>query len=526
MTCQSVAADIAAAVKTTSIASSDILAVVSNATLYGITFSNFQAALGVTGQIKPVGSASAVQIINKPSTGLNYIRSLLPTQGITAIVDSYGNINIKTNIANAGTSSDGKQLIIDPTAAQIKFKRLKASSGISLLETTNGIEISATELALTSKTVIIGAMSDFPAAVGGTITVEEDTDYVVTNDLTTSDRFITISGSPCVMRSSDRSIVSLVYTGTAAMFTSVNPALTIKDISITCATGTFVDTTGSSTGTIRLSDISIPNVKNLGAIDSVRAITVNNMSTTAITGDGFVFSGTGISANLNGMLFSAVSAGVDLYKLGTATFKKLRIDNIAVNASESGSVFLSGAAASANIEGGAVANVTSVNINGSMTSLTNIATTDNQFDFKNSNTIPDTRPDAFGVFLTPTTTTLAAATPALINGTWTSVRTSQMTFSAAGRATYTGENGGTFPIFATVTAQPVSSTNKVINFYFAKNGTIVANTKVKATISNLVAEQHTVIWQDALVKGDYYELWVESVDGTNVQIDNAKLAVN
>ena len=85
MSCNSLAKDITDAVKTTTIASSDILALVSNSTLYGVTFSSFQAALGVTGQIKPVGSASAVQIINKPSTGLNFIRSLLPTQGITAV---------------------------------------------------------------------------------------------------------------------------------------------------------------------------------------------------------------------------------------------------------------------------------------------------------------------------------------------------------------------------------------------------------------------------------------------------------
>jgi hypothetical protein len=144
VTCQSAAADITSAVKKTTIESSDILAVVSNATLYGVTFSSFQAALGVTGQIKPVGSSTAVQIINKPSTGLNFIRSLLPTQGITAIVDSYGNINIKTNLVNAGSSSDGKQLIVDPTATQIKFKRIKSGSGITITETSDSIIIAVT----------------------------------------------------------------------------------------------------------------------------------------------------------------------------------------------------------------------------------------------------------------------------------------------------------------------------------------------------------------------------------------------
>lgn len=141
MTCQTVAADITAAVKSTTVESSDILALVRNSTLYGVTFTSLQTALGVTGQIKPVGSAGAVQILNKPSTGLNYIRSILPTQGVTAVVDSYGNINLKTNLANAGSSTDGKQVIADQTATQIKFKRIKAGAGIAITETADSIII-------------------------------------------------------------------------------------------------------------------------------------------------------------------------------------------------------------------------------------------------------------------------------------------------------------------------------------------------------------------------------------------------
>jgi len=141
MSCNSLAKDITSALKTTTIASTDIFPLVSSDTLYGVTFSSIQAALGVTGSINPLGSDTAVQIINKPSTGVNFIRSILPTQGITATIDSSENISIKTNLANAGSSSDGSQLIVDPTAAQIKFKRLKAGSGITITETADSIII-------------------------------------------------------------------------------------------------------------------------------------------------------------------------------------------------------------------------------------------------------------------------------------------------------------------------------------------------------------------------------------------------
>jgi hypothetical protein len=524
VSCNSLAADITAAVKTTSIASSDVMPLVRESTLYGYTFATLQTALGVTGSIVNIGSDSAVQILNVPATNTNKIRSILPLQGITATVGASESIELKTNFVNSGSATDGKQILVDPTAAQIKVKRLKAGLGLSITETTDSISFATTALTLTSKTVIVSSMADFPDAVDGVRTLLE-ADYALSTDLSTADRFVSPTGTPCVIRAADRTIVGLTYTGTGAMFTAVNPTLTIKSLGITCANGTLLDTTGSTSGLIKLTDVSATEVKNLGVIDSV-SITATSSVVTSLTNEGFTFLGTGIAANIESILFRSISAGVELFELGTATFARLGINNISVNASAATSVFISGAAASANMESGVVANVTGVTIGGDMTSLSGVTASDNQYDFANCNTIPRTRPDAFMVFLSATTTTLSAATPALISGTWTSVRTSHMAVTAAGRATYTGENGGTFPIIATITAQPVSSTNKVINFYFAKNGAVVANSKVKAIISNAIPEQHTILWQDALVKGDYYEVFVESADGTNVQIDNAKFAVN
>ena len=143
MSCNSVAADISSATKTTTVESSDILALVRNSTLYGVTFTSLQTALGVTGQIKPLGSATAVQILNQPSSNLNYIRNISPTQGMTAAVDAYGNINLKTNLANAGSTADGSGVIVDQTAAQVKFKRIKAGSNATVTETATSITVAA-----------------------------------------------------------------------------------------------------------------------------------------------------------------------------------------------------------------------------------------------------------------------------------------------------------------------------------------------------------------------------------------------
>jgi len=141
MSCNSLAVDITSAVKTTSVLGTDVLALVRESTLYGFTFTTLQTALGVTGSISSVGSSSGVQILNTPSTNVNKVRSILPSQGITATVGSSGSIELKANLVNSGVASDGKQLIVDPAAEQLKFKRIKAGAGITVTETADSIII-------------------------------------------------------------------------------------------------------------------------------------------------------------------------------------------------------------------------------------------------------------------------------------------------------------------------------------------------------------------------------------------------
>ncbi len=168
MSCNSLAKDITDAVKTTTVETSDILALVRSSTLYGVTFSNFQTALGVTGQIKPIGSPTAVQILNQPSSNMNYIRSIDPSQGITATVDPYGGISLKTNLANAGTGVDGAQSIVDQTADQILFKRIKAGTGMSVAETTNSITLNSTVEVSLQNQIIVRTSADLLGTLDST----------------------------------------------------------------------------------------------------------------------------------------------------------------------------------------------------------------------------------------------------------------------------------------------------------------------------------------------------------------------
>lgn len=168
MTCQSVAQDITNAVAVTSAVDSDNFALVRNGTLNSISFASMSSSLGVTGQIKGVGSPTAVQILNQPSGELNFIRALAPSQGITATLDPYGSVALKTNLANAGSASDGANVIVDSTAAQVAFKRIKAGSNVSITQTANSVEITAGNIEDLQNRVVVTQASDLAGVLDST----------------------------------------------------------------------------------------------------------------------------------------------------------------------------------------------------------------------------------------------------------------------------------------------------------------------------------------------------------------------
>ena len=141
MTCKTLAQDIDQSIAATSNTASDHVVFTRNATAYKIPFSAFSESLGVTGTLSSVGAPTATSILSKPSQGFNYIRGLAASQGITATLDPYGSIAVKTNFVN-GTGD--AQLIDSTTAAQVKFKGITGGTGITVTETAGTITISLT----------------------------------------------------------------------------------------------------------------------------------------------------------------------------------------------------------------------------------------------------------------------------------------------------------------------------------------------------------------------------------------------
>jgi hypothetical protein len=519
MTCKTLAQDIDQSIAETSNTVADNFVFTRNGTAFKIPFASMSASLGVTGKIQPVGAPTAVSILNQPSKGFNFIRSIMPTQGITATLDPYGSIGIKTNLANAG----GTGLPIkDTTAAQISFRGITAGDGVTVTQRTNDILISTTTTTVTSKTVIVTEVEDFPSPINGVITFDDNTDYFLANDITTSNKFA--GGFKVVLRGPASQIVALTYTGTGTMFTSTNPALRIVGVTVGCATAKVFDMSSSGAGVFQMIESTIADCLSIGSIGTMFLVRIDGLSVSAAT-QGIDFTGA-INIFSSDNFINLQSAGT-VYALGTAVFSSISISSNKLISSTAVN-FITGAVDSGNVAVGGFATVDNCRMPNTVTPLTDVSTDNARWNFTSNDEIQDTRPDSLLSLSAQTTTVITTINVAvLVLGTWTVISSAQMTATTAGRATYEGERPAALPITANLTIEPFSGTGKTISAYLAKNGTKIAASRVQTTTSATLPENITVIWQDTFTNGDYYEVFLENnTDALDIVVKNAAFRIN
>lgn len=489
-------------------------------TNYNFSYTALYNAFSGLGSFNQVGAPLGVPVLEQPAAGVNNVRNLESSKGVIASVSANNGINLACNFKQPLA---GSKIIKDLNAAQYEFKSLTAGANISLTELTDSIRINYSPTITTNKTVIISEEADFPTAVLGVITLEADKDYLIVNDITTANRFVT--SRPNTIRAASSQMVTLTYSGTGTMFTSVNPSLKLINISVSCPNGSLFDSTAPTLpGIIQMVESNVKACQSLGNIDGNFITRFTNVAFENLVLNGLTFSGA------NEILVVDVGVafirGGSLIDLGTATFNSVSIDSGIIFYLVVGTFLLSGLANSGNLNVGGLGTVINNKGFGTGISLNGISTDDARWNFSSNNSIPDTRPDGLVALTTPTTTILGVATPTKVTGVFSTIRTSQMTATTDGRITYNGEKNATLPITAALSLEPVSGTNKDINIYLAKNGVVIPNSKVFTTVSAVSPKNQSVVWQDSWASGDYYEVWIESVDGTDVQVNTAKLRVN
>ena len=528
MSCNKFGKEIARANQLQQLQDADLFGISRSGCTYSITFTGLVNQLGVTGTLQDGSQGGATPVLASASANNYVLRGVTSGRGSAVALDAQDNIQINTQVGNAGTTANGAALINDVTASTILFKRLLAGVGVSVNETAESIIIENSELSGTTKTVVVNELADFPDPQSGVITLEGDTDYLIANDIATNNRFVLPSNSPCVIRASDRRIITLQSTTTDAMFTYTSPLVTFKDIHISAPNGKVLTPDLSTQGAIELFKTSL-TASELGLISGLGTFAVQSVIYNNITNNGWVF-GTDVNAAQFVSNFVVNIAAGTVLDLGNNVFNRFGASEFVIVNSSMGTTWLSGLANSGNIGTESLAIIDQALTLGPITPLNGISNDDARWRFENCNDIPDTLTDALGYLSSPETTTISAVdTPVVLNGNGAFVSTtaSQMTVNINGRITYDGVQGAQLPIDANLTIEPVSGGAIQIGVYIAKNGVVIAESEVYGTASSGDPANIIVIWQDTAQENDFYEVWVENeTNSTNLLVDKFVFRVN
>jgi hypothetical protein len=376
--------------------------------------------------------------------------------------------------------------------------------------------------------VVVNALSDLPTPVSGQITLADQIQYLIGNDLNIGTNEI-VMGADTVFEGLDENVVTVTYTGTSAMFTAINKNCRLKSFTANCISGTFYNASNSA-GSEGTSNVILDNVDvdcaTLGTIANLNIFGMFRCAFNSISTDGWSFVGT--QGNVFTMNDCTIlqQAGIFL-DLGSATFLSFDINNYLMVGS-AGTTFLSGLTASGNIRTGGLGRVIRGRDFGAETILSGISVNDALWEFDLNDNIADTRPDGLLSMQNNATPTVIAASSSdgsnavLVAGTWVVERASQTTGTTAGRVTYDGGKDATLPLTASVSVEPASGTNINLSAYIAIGGVVVANSKRSSAASAGSPSSITIPWQESFSTTEFYEVFVENNDNTtNILVSSA-----
>lgn len=505
--------------------SGDQLNIVRSSTNFKIDVSNLASFLGVTGTIQPVGSGSAIPVLEQPSATSNNIRGVESGSGILASISAQNGITLKHNFTFDKT---GQALVVDETIASPVFKSIVAGSGISVGTSGNTIVVSASAVGA-SNTVVVNQESDFPTAVGGVITLTDNTNYILGANVTTANRFVLGLNNSITANNIFNPV--LTYTGSGVMFTGVDKNLTISDISLNCASGTAFDisSTVAPASFFVMDSVIVQNCAKFANFNDMFTVVIRNSgslnATTGITVAGTNYWSIFSIDRLNLPSTSASFIGIDL---GSSTHQTLELDNLVFRA-PAGAKGLKGLASSGNITANNLATCLNSEFSGGLTPLDTITQNDIRWDFQRNTGVADTITDALLGFNGNATETAisVATTPVLVNATWVLEDANKFTTTTGGRATYNGERDSHLPVDVAVGVVAVGGGNKNCSLYIAKNGTVITSTKRTVQTSGSTPRTWSIPWQLTLSNGDYIEVFVANdTDTVNLIVEHAVLRIN
>ena len=127
-----------------------------------------------------------------------------------------------------------------------------------------------------------------------------------------------------------------------------------------------------------------------------------------------------------------------------------------------------------------------------------------------------------------TATVIASTTtPVLIAGTWAFGVNTGFTQTSAGRFTYNGTTTAVMTIHASITLNPVSASNQNLSLYVAKNGAVISETRISASIAAGLTQNLALSTNQSFATNDYVELFVRNSTTTdNILVSSALFGID
>lgn len=363
-------------------------------------------------------------------------------------------------------------------------------------------------------TVIVDSVGGFGPAIAGVITLPAGTAYEVRGDIDLGGARLSCAGV-CAIYGSSSETSSLTSTGLSAGTALITSSSTLRFQNVTIKdVGTALSITGSSSTALDWNATNFSNVDNIGTINGFGNLIITDSA--FLSAQGLVCTGSFGTLGISDSLLQGTGSAGTIISVpsGATVSRRVRIRSCAVVAS--GSTVGVDVDASATIPDESFI-LDTVNFSGGGTYLGGLDYTSNKALFLRSTNVVNTAVIG-NLYMqnNSTATTLSVGVPAKMAGTTTASTSNQKFDHAANRLTYTGAFAETFQASAIATLS--GSSNKVVGLYFAKNGAVISETEMYATLPSGGRLQNLPIQGIfSLSTNDYVEVFVEnSTDSTNV----------
>jgi hypothetical protein len=394
-------------------------------------------------------------------------------------------------------------------------------------EMTTDAELGAVESALDARIAIlesnapnpefkfINSKSDFPAPVGGVITLEDGVTYFITKTIDlTGDRLVAGNNTVLLGGSSENCyLISTGLSASTALITSVY-SLPMRNLSITHGTALNLDATGNPTGALDWFGVNFVNCATVGTIKTYSNFIMSDCA--LLSSANMTFDGTIGTVGFVNCLFSGVAGQTTLNFPSTLTItRRIRAIYSSFVAFGGGTAIFVDPLAVVPVESYIL---DTINFSGGATYTGGVTYTDNKAFFSNCKGIVNSS-EIGQLYYTNNTAQNPITTQNVfekILGTTTASPINQKFDHTNNRLTYTGGLARSFKVTASISANSVTTQSVIIKTRIAKNATTLAESESQATTSATGRNEN--FFSQAIVElntNDFIEIFIANETNAN-----------